>query len=225
MIFEVNWEHPSNPAQGRDYVNLLSTLRTALPSQRYVLTSALPCGEYNLANINIGQATHFLDYINLMCYDFSGPWTTFCGHQAQLHSPKKPYDDASKISCESAVGYLLSHGVPASKVLIGIPAYGRSFLRAKKAGDPYNGSAGEEGTFEYRDLPRPESKVRFDEECGATHCVGGDAGFVSYDDQKSVQMKAGFVKQKGLGGLFYWTGTADTNDGRSLVATGWQALK
>ena len=200
----VDWEHPHDPKQGQDYVNLLAALRKALPHGRYLLTSALPCGEFALANINLSHASQILDYINLMCYDFAGPWTKLCGNQAQLWSPNPAYDDTAKVSCDRAVGYLLARNVPAQKIIIGIPAYGRSFLGAKKPGDSYKGGAGEEGTFEYRDLPRPGAKVAFDTRCGATSCLGGDAGFVSYDDPKSVQEKAKFVKQKGLGGLFYW---------------------
>lgn len=159
-----------------------------------------------------------------MCYDFAGPWTDQCGHQSQLFSPKKAHNEASKISCNSAVHYLLSHGVPSGQILLGVPAYGRSFLGAKKVGDHYKGGAGEDGVFEYRDLPRWKAITGFDDQCGATYSVGGDAGFVSYDDPRSVSLKADFVRKNGLGGLFYWTGAGDTHDERSLVATGWRAL-
>ena len=179
-----------------------------------------------------------------MTYDFAGPWTKHCGNQAQLFSPTSPHDNAASISCDSSVSYVIKQGVHPSKILLGVPAYGRSFIGAKKPGDSYHGCAGEDGTYEYRDLPRPGAKVVFDEKLGATYCVGGDAGFVSYDDQRCVRAKAAFVKQRGLAGLFYWyvstypvcgstlaklistrTGTGDTNDERSLVTTGAQALR
>ena len=219
----VDWEHPKNLAQGRDYNNLLSALRKALP--RSLLSSALPCEEDVLKNIDVCQSAQYLNFINLMAYDFSGPWTKLCGHQAQLFSPKTPYSDAAKTSCDSAVTYLLAQGVSPVNILLGVPAYGRSFHGAQKVGDTYQGGAGDEGTFEYRDLPRQGAKVSFDDKCGATYAVGGDAGFVSYDDPRVVSWKARYVKQKGLVGLFYWTGTGDTNDDRSLVATGWKTLR
>lgn len=222
---DVDWEHPSSIQQGSDYVELLAALREALPTPRFLLTSALPAGEWVLRNINLKQAAHYLDYLNLMTYDFSGPWTSICGHHAQLYTPQRPHDDASRTSCSSGVAYVLAQGVPNGKILMGIPTYGRSFLGAKKAGDTFSGHAGEEGTFEYRDLPRPKASSKFDDNVGAAYCVGGDGGFVSYDTPKSVSMKADFVRQQKLGGLFYWTGTGDTNDSSSLVECGWRGLQ
>ena len=63
-----------------------------------------------------------------------------------------------------------------------------------------------------------------DQSLGAAYCVGGSGGFVSYDNPETVRMKAAFVKDKALGGLFYWTATADSTDNRSLVETGFHAL-
>ena len=189
-----------------------------------MLTSALPAGEWALKNIDLAKAWPQLDLINLMAYDFAGPWTDACGHHAQLYTPKDPHNDAAKLSCNSAVAYLTSKGVPAGRILLGIPTYGRSFLDATNVGDRFSGSGGEEGTFEYKDLPRPGSVVHFDEAAGAVYSVGGEGGFVTFDDPRTVHMKAQFARQQGLAGLFFWTGTGDTNDGRSLVETGHRAL-
>lgn len=221
---DVDWEHPSSAQQGSDYVKLLALLRDEFPAPEYLLTSALPAGEWVLKKINLREAAKYLDYINLMTYDFAGPWTSICGHHAQLYTPKHPHDDANRISCSSAVAYTTSHGVPSNKLLLGIPCYGRSFLGAKKVGDTFHGHGGDDGTFEYQNLPRSKASVKFDDNVGGAYCVGGDGGFVSYDDPKSVGMKAEFAKQQKLGGMFYWTGTGDTNDGRSLVEAGWKGL-
>ncbi|KAG8526979.1 uncharacterized protein KY384_008408 [Bacidia gigantensis] len=222
---DIDWEHPSDPGQGRDFISLLSSLRNVLPASQYLLTAALPAGEWALQNIPLGEASQLLSYLNIMTYDFAGPWTKMSGYHSQLFTPKDAYNDDCKISCDSASSYLTSKGVPANKILLGVPAYGRSFLGATKAGEPYKGGGGEEGTFEYCDLARPNAQLGMDHEVVAAYCVGGDGGFVSYDDPACVQRKAEYVKQRGLGGLFYWTGTGDTNDDQSLVATGWKALR
>ena len=159
-----------------------------------------------------------------MTYDFSGPWTSHAGHHAQLYSPKVPHNDAARVSCSSAVSYAKSQGVCSQKILLGVPAYGRSFLGARRPGDHFTGHAGEEGTFEYKDLPRPGAVANFDKEAGAVYCVGGDGGFVTYDDPRIVQMKARFALEEGLGGLFFWTGTGDSRDSTSLVETSYRSL-
>ena len=199
-------------------------LRKELPAPKYFLTSALPAGEWALRNIDLAKASNYLDLINLMTYDFSGPWTNLCGHHAQLYSPKDPHNDAARVSCSSAVSYLKARGVSTRKILLGVPAYGRSFLGAKKVGERFTGHAGEEGTFEYKDLPRPGAVVSYDKEVGAVYCVGGDGGFVTYDDAQTVQMKAEFALKEGLRGLFFWTGTGDSQDSGSLVETAYRFL-
>lgn len=177
-----------------------------------------------MRNINLSVVQNYLDFVNLMTYDFSGPWIDSSGHQAQLWTPQRPHCDAASISCQSAVSYVLSQGVPSKRILLGIPAYGRSFLGASLIGQNYNGHAGEEGTFEYRDLPRPGAQEYVDEQVGAAFCVGGDGGLVTYDNPHTVKMKAKYAAQNRLGGLFYWTGTADAKGPRSLVETGYNAL-
>jgi len=109
--------------------------------------------------------------------------------------------------------------------LLGIPVYGRSFLNASAPGQTFNGCAGEEGTFEYKDLPRPGGQEIVDTVTVTASCVGGDGGWISYDNPETVKLKAKFCKEKSLGGLFYWTGTADVPSGpRSLISSGFMAL-
>lgn len=84
-----------------------------------LLTSALPAGEWALKNIDLSKASQYLDYINLMTYDFSGPWSNLAGHHAQLYTPTRIYQDAACLSCSSAVAYVLSKNVPAGKVILG----------------------------------------------------------------------------------------------------------
>ena len=224
----VDWEHPADASQGRDYIALLATLRQYLPAPQYTLSSALPAGEWALQHINLAHASHYLDMINLMAYDYSGPWVKKCGHQAQLFTPHIPHSPEAAISCHSAVSYMMQQGVPRHKIVMGVPAYGRSFTGTRGIGHSFSGQAGEEGTFEYRDLPRPGAEEHVDEQLGAAYCIGGDGGLVTYDTPQTVRMKANYVRQNGLGGLFYWTGTGDasslTQKDRSLVYNGFLGL-
>lgn len=155
-----------------------------------------------------------------MAYDFFGSWSGTAGHHAALH-PSTPNSGSGTAGVE----HVLKAGFPAGKILLGIPVYGRSFLSASKAGERFEGVGGDEGTFEYKTLPRPGTTEVVDGRIVAASCVGGDGGFVSYDNPETVRLKAEFCKKKGLGGLFYWTGTADMASGpRSLVEAGFTAL-
>ncbi|KAK7520096.1 class V chitinase-like protein [Phyllosticta citriasiana] len=225
VVLALDWEHPSDSHQGSDYVKLLAAIRSYMPPPKYTLTTALPAGQWALQYINLAQAAYYLDLVNVMTYDFSGPWVPSTEHHAQLFSPQRPHNQHCTISCNSAIDYFVSHGVPASKLLLGVPAYGRSFLKSKGVGHKYNGHAGEEGTFLYKDLPRPGSKEFVDDKVGAAFCVGGDGGFVTYDNAQTVRMKAQYVKGNGLAGMFYWTGTGDKSDSQeSLVFNGYLGM-
>ena len=212
----MDWEYPADAKEGKDYVRLLAQLREVLPAPRYVLATCLPAGQWALQNIDLSAAQKYLDMINLMAYDFSGPWEATTGHQAQLYG--------SPISGDTAISYVVSQGVPRRKVILGIPVYGRSFLGSNGPGQRYTGCGGEDGVFDYSDLPRPDAQESLDPQAGAAYCVGVDGGFVTYDTPDTVRQKATFVTASKLGGLFYWHMCSDARGPRSLIETGYNTL-
>jgi chitinase len=190
----VDWEHPSTPEEGRNFLSLLAAVRLHLHHNRYLLTAALPAGEWTLRNIDLRRAQDYLDFINLMAYDFAGSWSTIAGHQAQLY-PGNPGESSGSAATE----YVISQGFPPQKILLGIPVYGRSFVGAAGPGQPFTATAGEEGTFEYKNLPREGSEEIVNTRVVGAFCTGGDGGFVSYDNPETVKIKAAYVREKRLG--------------------------
>ncbi|KAM5377345.1 hypothetical protein ACJZ2D_005026 [Fusarium nematophilum] len=218
---DIAWEYPCDAQQGYDFLALLAAVRIHLPEEYYILTAALPASKVILQFLDLKVIADYLDFVNLMAYDFFGTWTPKAGHHAQLYAMNK-----EETSGSSGVSYLMSHGFPAKKILLGIPTYGRSFLHCTGAGHKFKGAGGgEDGTFEYNQLPRKGCKEVVDKRHVAAQCIGSDGGFVTYDNPDTVKIKAGFCKQKGLGGLFYWNGPADAKEkSRSLIAAGFRAL-
>ena len=136
-----------------------------------------------------------------MSYDFTGSWSGRAGHHAQLFPGNHREPSAS-----AAVDYAISTGFPPRKILLGIPVYGRSFLGATGPGHRYNGSGGEDGTFEYKELPRNGTEEIINTRVVAAFCVGGDGGFVSYDNPETVKLKAKYCREKNLGVRFFFSG-------------------
>ena len=194
LTFAVSWEYPSDEYQGHNFLALLATVRIHLPEDNYVVSVALPTAKSVLRLVDLEAVSGYIDMINLTTYDFAGPWSSKSGHHAQLYAMEK-----DEMSGSSAVKYLMSHGVPARKILMGIPLYGRSFLNVSGPAHKNRGSGGSDGFFEYKQLPRKSTKETVDKRAGAAQCVGGDGGFVTYDNPDTVKMKASFCKQKGLG--------------------------
>ncbi|KAK4171214.1 family 18 putative glycoside hydrolase [Triangularia setosa] len=217
---DIVWEYPCTPQQGNDFLALMAAIRLHLPEDHYLLTAALPAARSVLQNIDHGRASEYLDAINLIAYDFFGTWTPKGGHHAQLYSMSKDEESGA-----SGVQFLMASGVPANKILLGIPLFGRSFLNVTGPGHKNRGAGGEDGSFDYNQLPRKGTKEQVDKRAVAAQCVGGDGGFVTYDNPDTVKIKATFCKQKGLGGLFYWSAPSDSKDSkRSLITAGFRTL-
>jgi chitinase len=248
---DIDWEHPSNEAQGQRYTNLLARLRDGMPSPLYLVTTAVPSGIWALRNMNLGEVSNYVDMINVMAYDFVGPFPGISesGHHAQLRNQKGEEDGsvAAKTSGEAATQFLLEQGVAREKIVLGVPLYGRSFLGATGPGQPFHGHGGQEGgIFEYQHLPitkrdehagsqdsDPDAITpcaeQFDSKLVAAWCVGPQTeeggGFITYDNAMSVEAKARYVKEEGLGGMFYWHIGFDKPKGEgSLVDVGGNVL-
>lgn len=179
----------------------MATIRSHLAEDRYILTAALPATKTILQFIDFKAAANYLDFVNLTAYDFFGVWTPKSGHHSQLYAMNR-----DETSGSSGVAHLMSHGFPSGGILLGIPTHGRSFLQATGAGQTFKGGGGDEGIYEYSQLPRKGCKESVDKRHISAQCVGGDGGFVTYDNPDTVKAKAAFAKQKGLGVCIPWMG-------------------
>lgn len=214
LDYLVDWEHPLNEQEGRDFVALLEICRYHLAdAAKYTLTAALPAAEWALRNIDIQKASANLSFLNIMCYDFFGPWSDAAGYHAQLFAPSHP--STGTICAATAFSYLHGQGVPPSKLTLGIPLYGRVFKNATSIGQAVGDK--QERVSRYRDLPPPGHVEHVDYEAVAAYCVDGDGSLVTYDNAMTVEMKAQFVYEKGLRGIFFWEATGDKTGQDSLT--------
>ncbi|RFU78412.1 glycoside hydrolase family 18 [Trichoderma arundinaceum] len=221
----VDWEHPKDAEEGRNYVKLLQECRNALPENDYFLTTALPVGQYILKHIDLHAVSRLVNYINLMAYDFTGSWSQVCGHHAQLHSPGGSLQSSHpdlKICATDGVEYVLSRGFPSRKLVLGIPAYGRYFPRAGGPGYSTEGA----GEIDYCEMPDDwvENAVVDEAAVAAWYVDNGEKGYITFDVPRTVYMKGRYAAHKSLGGLFYWTGTGDKAGELSLVVAGRRGL-
>ncbi|POS83361.1 hypothetical protein EPUL_003735, partial [Erysiphe pulchra] len=127
---DVDWEYPKSGEEAQNCVLLLQTIRETLDSYastlstkpHFLLTVACPAGPENINNMDVPNMDRYLDFWNLMAYDFTGSFTKVTGHQANLFpSPSNPA--ASPFSIQAAVDLYKQKGVNSSKIVLGMPLY------------------------------------------------------------------------------------------------------
>ncbi|KAK7719721.1 Chitinase 4 [Diaporthe eres] len=230
---DLDWEYPEDAAQAADFVKLLAELRKQLSAwtaanargYRLLLTVASSAGPDHYNVLDLREADRYLDSWNLMAYDYAGSWDTTAGHQANLFA-NAGNPGAAKYSTDKAVTDYVARGVPASKILLGLPTYGRAFESTDGLGKPFYGVGPGSATLQtpglwlYKDLPRPGAGEQYDEIAGASWSYDPAAReLISYDNVRSARVKASYLKGKGLAGSFFWEASGDKQGAQSLVGT------
>lgn len=246
---------------------------------QYQLTIAGAGGAFNLSRyyLQLPQIAAQVDYLNLMSYDLNGAWQAQTGHNAHLFGdggearydnplralPLRPalsaealrrrFPSPFALTVDAAVQQYLQAGVPAAKIVLGLPFYGRAYFAVGSgnhglyqafttpAGDDYRGDpgllAGCTGCAERGD-PRTASYAEIQKllaaQLGYRRYFSADGKvpwlynaerniFVSYDDEESLRYKSKYLKQQGLAGAMFWHLGQDDENG-TLLRTLHQAL-
>jgi chitinase len=245
---DVDWEYPvggglesnrTRPEDRQNFTLLLAALRRELDARGkldrrpYLLTIAAPAGPKVIRNLEVEKIHRHLDWINLMTYDFHGAWSTLTNFNAPLYPSKDdptPDEDVRKrFNVDAAAKAYLAAGVPAEKVVVGVPFYGRGWGGVKDVKDglyqphapqPPKGTW-EAGVFDYKDLAANHvGKTRrlWHDEARVPWLFDPKSGvMISYDDAESLKLKAEYVKAEGLGGVMFWELSADDSKGALLT--------
>lgn len=154
-----------------------------------------------------------------MVYSWTSPagsWDTVSNHHANLYG--------DNLSASQAVNWYISQGVSRSKIVLGIPLYGRSFLNTEGPGSKYSGmgpGSWEAGVYDYRTLPLPESYKLRDENVGASWTYDYQKKeMVSYDDEYMGKIKGEFIRKEGLAGSMFWELSGDKGTAREGMERG-----
>lgn len=242
---DIDWEYPghhesgiaSSPDDRQNFTLLLQAVRASLDrvgtahgrsgDDRYTLSIAVADGPF-ASGVDIAAVEKYVDWFNLMTYDFCNATTPTTCHHTGLHASKLAPADAR--TTDRAVGQFLAAGVPAHKLVIGAAFYGREFGGVKPEHDglyqPYKKFI----AF----VPWPMLKADFIGKHGFVRHWDAKADapwlwnattrtFISYDDPESIAAKAAFVKAHHLGGIMYWEQSLDPAD--ELLDAIWRGLQ
>lgn len=228
---DVDWEYPADKAEASDFVLLLQAVRAELdsyakqhaPGYHFLLSIASPAGPAHYNKLDLQSISETVDSLNLMAYDYAGSWDTISGHQSNLFP-----GNFSAFSTSAAVQDYIAAGVEASKIILGMPLYGRAFENTEGIGKPFNGvgdGSWENGVWDYKSLPRPGATEKFDPALLASYSYDPSSReLISYETLKVVQDKVDWAKDAGLGGSMFWEASGDRTDEQSLIYASFSAL-
>ncbi|WP_332912802.1 glycoside hydrolase family 18 protein [Algoriphagus boritolerans] len=228
---DFDWEYPAlqgdnnvvRPEDKENFVAMLKSFREALDSlssvdDKHYLSTIASGGFRKYLELNdLKEAQKYLDFVNIMAYDFYTAGDSVTGHHANLYP-----SGAKGRSAQTTVEEHIEFGVPASKLVLGVPFYGRMW----KSVNPQDNGLFQSGKFEmgipYQQvfaLSKNSAYSRFwDVKAGAPYLFSlKDSTYITYEDAESIGLKMKFVKENGLAGAMFWEMSED-NTGALLDA-------
>jgi chitinase len=225
---DIDWEYPGMPGENgnvyraedkQNFTLMFEAIRFELDKleketgRKKLLTTATGGFSSFLNQTEMGKAAQYLDYINLMTYDFYS--SKQAGHHTNLYDSKTIN---SGNSADKAIKAYIAAGVPASKLVLGVAFYSRNLkvmpTAQKGLGDsivPSSNSYGKGYTFIKDSLVNKKGFVEFrDEDAKAPYLFNQETKqFLSYDNEWSVEHKCDYVLTNKLGGVMFWEYNSD----------------
>ncbi len=241
---EIDWRYPveggkeGNITRPEDTANLtllVQELRTALDeasfederTRPYLLSMTMPALEPQISLYDVEGLHPLLDYINLMTFGYEGAWSEIAAHMAPLYGSERDPREANQAShsVDGTVRAYLDRGVPADKLVIGVPFSAQAWqnVRAGSLFGLYQPADGvplgtrDGGTLFYGDLGpflNNPDYIRYFDDLSLVSWMYNPARHIaiSYESPESARRKAAYVRGFGLGGLMAWEVSNDSDE-------------
>ena len=238
---DLDWEYPVSggapgtnhrPADKQNFTKLLQELRTQLDRQGrrdgkdYSLTIAGAAGSWYLNQIEAVKVADIVDHIFLMGYDLHGPWDTSADFNAPLYTPSGASPQGKSSIADSVQAYL-DKGIPAEKLVLGMPLYGYAYQGVSSQNNGLYSTYTSAKSVSYRTLKKyylsNAAYRQYRHQEAQVPYLYGSRTFISYDDAESLAAKAALARSRDLGGIGFWELSQD--DGGELTAAASSAFR
>jgi chitinase len=242
---DIDWEYPDNPGNGnpygpqdiQNYTGLLAEFDSQLDTlgkqthKHYLLTTDTPSGQDKYGVLQLGQASRYVDWFNLLTYDMHGPWdaTGPTDFNAPLFdSPADPSaPPANTYSANHAVMDYIAAGVPPHKIVLGVPFYGHGWTNVPNANHGlYQSSPSTQpapatfadGTEDFKVLESLPGYTGYRDPITQSYWIFDGTTFWSFDDPQTMTLKTAYIRSLGLGGAMFWSLDSDDASGTLVSA-------
>ncbi|BBH20506.1 hypothetical protein Back11_18510 [Paenibacillus baekrokdamisoli] len=217
---DIDWEYPQDAADRRNYTLLMQAIRSkfdssAAPAPSWSTSMAVSGVDYWGQWLDYAAIDPSITFYNLMAYDMHGPWSSHPGHNSALYPGTEPDPG---YSVQEYMDYLLlTRGVSAAKVNLGVPSYGWKFNNSEDLYDSCGGlCTNVEPVYYNRDIPKliGNGWTRYWDSASSAPYLRKDngTGFITYDDATSIGDKVDYaLDTRGAGGVFMWEISLDYN--------------
>jgi spore germination protein YaaH len=181
---------------------LSNRLHAAVPGAS--LSMALPAVDWSNA-FDLAQLSSICDFVVLMAYDYH-----YAG--SQNAGPVAPLAGESYNVTRSVTTYL-NAGVPASKLLLGVPWYGYDWRVSDSTRGASTLASGTSVYYKAATVAAAEFGRRFDAATSSAWYIYGGATQwhqAWFDDSTTLGLKYRLVTEKGLGGVGIWALSYET---------------
>lgn len=237
---DIDWEYPGDLTRGGspdDFANFIEFLKecsaafkTATPSLllTYASPAIVPSGVPETYKDNpdsyfqwLAECSAYLDRFNIMAYDYHGPFDNpmLTGVNAPLNQDTNPN---SLLFIEETLQNYLKNGVPASKIVLGMPTYGHSYSgvstlteKDTSPGKPFTSagspgpSTGTPGFLAYFEIADMIALNQLTFEADSTTSTAEaynltTTEWVSFDTPDTIALKVTLAQKHSLLGGMFW---------------------
>jgi len=233
---DIAWQYPGEAPSPASDVENLSLLceemkaafvdeSTTTGNAQLLLTAAVAAAPWTVASgYDVPRLSAALDFVHIMAYNLHGGWEAKLGLHSQFDAPDG--DVLPGLATNAIIQNWMNRGLSASKLVIGMPTYGRGFTLTDSAqttpGSPASGSSSagpytsETGLLAYYEICEKISQngwiaVKSDEM--QSMYAYGDGDWVGYENQETLSHRCGVINSMGLAGVMFWDTSLDDTKG------------